>query len=141
MGIFAGKMWVAFANAKATHIFFSKNIGIYAIFNDQSFNDWLTNNMVSFEQLGPGCLQMLVHVSAHLHHTLIKLFFQVSFKCLHLANHSLENIYIWNLADEGIFFNSKRNHFWVQGGASNQNIVHLCKVLIYFFYVKNLLTQ
>ena len=62
---------------------------------------------------------MLVHVSAHLHHTLIKLFFQVSFKCIHLANHSLENIYIWNLADEGIFFNSKRNNFWVQGGASN----------------------
>ena len=35
-------MWVAFANAKATHIFFSKNISIYAIFNDQSFNDTLT---------------------------------------------------------------------------------------------------
>ena len=32
-------MWVAFAKAKATHIFFSKNISIYAIFNDQSFND------------------------------------------------------------------------------------------------------
>ena len=28
--------------------FFSKNISIYAIFNDQSFND-----IVSFEQLGP----------------------------------------------------------------------------------------
>ena len=47
-------MWVTFANAKATHIFFSKNISIYAIFNDQSFNDMLTNNIVSFEQLGPG---------------------------------------------------------------------------------------
>ena len=45
-------MWVAFANAKATHIFFSKNISIYAIFNDQSFNDTLTNDIVSFEQLG-----------------------------------------------------------------------------------------
>ena len=31
-------MWVAFANA---------------IFNDQSFNNPLTNNIVSFEQLGP----------------------------------------------------------------------------------------
>ena len=41
-------MWVAFANAKATHIFFSKNISVYAIYNDQSFND-----IVSFEQLGP----------------------------------------------------------------------------------------
>ena len=46
-------MWVAFANAKAPHIFFSKNISIYAIFNDQSFNDTLTNNIISFEQLGP----------------------------------------------------------------------------------------
>ena len=32
----------------------SKNISIYAIFNDQSFNDTLTNDIVSFEQLGPG---------------------------------------------------------------------------------------
>ena len=45
-------MWVAFANAKATHIFFSKNISIHAIFNNQSFNDTLTNDIVSFEQLG-----------------------------------------------------------------------------------------
>ena len=52
-GIFAEKMWVAFANAKATHKFFSKNISIYAISNDQSFNDTLTNDIISFEQLGP----------------------------------------------------------------------------------------
>ena len=38
-------MWVAFANAKATHIFFfSKNISVYAIFNDQRFNDTLVLN-------------------------------------------------------------------------------------------------
>ena len=36
-----------------TFFFFSKNISIYAIFNDQSFNDTLTNDIVSFEQLGP----------------------------------------------------------------------------------------
>ena len=36
-------MWVAF----------SKNINVYAIFNDQSFNNKLTNDIVSFEQLGP----------------------------------------------------------------------------------------
>ena len=35
-------------------IFFSKNISIYAIFNDQNFNDTLTNDIVSFEQLSPG---------------------------------------------------------------------------------------
>ena len=36
------KMWVAFS---------SKNNSIYAIFNDQSINDTLTNDAVSFEQL------------------------------------------------------------------------------------------
>ena len=33
--------------------FFSKNISVYAIFNDQSFNDMLTNDIVSFEKLAP----------------------------------------------------------------------------------------
>ena len=28
-------------------------INLYAIFNDQSFNDTLTNDIVSFEQLAP----------------------------------------------------------------------------------------
>ena len=51
--IFAEKMWEAFASAKATHIF-SKNINIYAIFNDKSFIDTLTNDMVNFGQLSPG---------------------------------------------------------------------------------------
>ena len=51
--VFLLKTWVAFANAKATHIFFSKNISVYAIFNDQSFNDTLTDDIVCFEQLGP----------------------------------------------------------------------------------------
>ena len=37
-----------------SHYFSPKNISIYAIFNDQSFNDTLTNDIVSFEQLGPG---------------------------------------------------------------------------------------
>ena len=60
------KMWVAFANAKATHIFFSKNISVYAIFNNQSFNGTLTNDIVSFEQLGPDFkrYQELSHIEA-----------------------------------------------------------------------------
>ena len=33
--------------------FFSKNISVYAIFINQSFNNALTNDIVSFEQLGP----------------------------------------------------------------------------------------
>ena len=50
--VFLLKKCVSFANAKATHIFFSKNISVYAIFNDLSFNDTLTNDIVSFEKLG-----------------------------------------------------------------------------------------
>ena len=33
--------------------FFSKNISIYAVPNDQNFNNTLTNHIASFEQLGP----------------------------------------------------------------------------------------
>ena len=33
--------------------FFSAKILAYAIFNDQSFNGTLTNDIISFEQLGP----------------------------------------------------------------------------------------
>ena len=36
------------ANAKATHIFSDKNITVQATFNDRSFNDMLTNEIVSF---------------------------------------------------------------------------------------------
>ena len=43
-------MWIAFANLLT---FLSKNISVYAIFNDQSFNDTLTNDIVSFKELGP----------------------------------------------------------------------------------------
>ena len=37
--------------------FFSQNISAYAIFNDQTFNDMLTNDIISFEQLGPEVFQ------------------------------------------------------------------------------------
>ena len=39
---------------KLLTFFFSKSNSLYAIFNDQNFNDTLTNVIVSFEQLGPG---------------------------------------------------------------------------------------
>ena len=38
---------------KLLTFFFSKNSNIYAIFTDQRFNVMLTNDTVSFEQLGP----------------------------------------------------------------------------------------
>ena len=46
--------------------FFSKNISVYAIFNDQSFNDTLTNDIVSFEQLGPGNYNLLMSFSCEM---------------------------------------------------------------------------
>ena len=45
-------MWVTFANSKTTHIFFSKNISVYL--RIESFNDTLTNVIVSFEQQNHG---------------------------------------------------------------------------------------
>ena len=43
----------SFCKCKSYSHFFSKNIRVNALFNDQSFNDTLTNEIVSFEQLGP----------------------------------------------------------------------------------------
>ena len=53
-GIFAETNVSSFCKCKSYLHCFSKNISIYmyAIFSDQSFNDTLTNNIVSFEQLG-----------------------------------------------------------------------------------------
>ena len=52
--VFLLKNVSSFCKCKSYSHFFSKNISTYAIFNDQSFNDTLTNDIVSFEQLGPG---------------------------------------------------------------------------------------
>ena len=42
---------------KQLTFFFQQKISVYALFNDQNFNDMLTNDTVSFEPLGPGCLK------------------------------------------------------------------------------------
>ena len=42
----------SFCKFKSYSHFFSKNIRVYAIFNDQSFNDTLINGIARFEQLG-----------------------------------------------------------------------------------------
>ena len=52
--VFCWKNVSSFCKCKSYSHFFSKNISIYAIFNDQ-INDMLTNNIVSFEQLSPDC--------------------------------------------------------------------------------------
>ena len=43
-----------FCTAKATHIFFQQKISTYLSDLDVNFNECLTNDVVSFEQLGPG---------------------------------------------------------------------------------------
>ena len=43
----------SFCTAKATHIFFSKKFQHICISLDVNFNESLTNDIVSFEQLGP----------------------------------------------------------------------------------------
>ena len=60
MCTFTEKMWVA-CKCKSYSHFFSKNISISAIFNDQSFNYMLTNDTVSFEQLGQECRKLFFH--------------------------------------------------------------------------------
>ena len=49
---FAEKMWVAFALQKLL-TFFQQKISAYLRIN-VNFNESLTNDIVSFEQLGPG---------------------------------------------------------------------------------------
>ena len=44
----------SFCTAKATHIFFSKKFQYICVSLDVNFNESLTNDVVSFEQLGPG---------------------------------------------------------------------------------------
>ena len=61
--VFCWKNVRSFCKCKSYSHFFSKNISIYAIFNDQSFNNTLTitYNIVSSEQLGPDKQTGLIH--------------------------------------------------------------------------------
>ena len=52
--VFLKKNVSSFCKCKKHSHFFSKTTSGYAIFNDQRFNITLTNDIVSFEQLGPG---------------------------------------------------------------------------------------
>ena len=45
-------MWVAFANAKATHIFSAKILAYMPYYVMKIFNDALNNDINSFEQMG-----------------------------------------------------------------------------------------
>ena len=48
----------SFCTAKATHIFFSKKFQHICVSLDVNFNESLTNDTVSFEQLGPGWIHL-----------------------------------------------------------------------------------
>ena len=64
--VFLLKNVSSFCKCKSYSHFFSKNISVYAIFNDQSFNDTLTNDIVSFEQLGPGSIKKRDKISMNI---------------------------------------------------------------------------
>ena len=77
-----------FCNCKSYSHFFCKNISVYAIFKDQSFNDTLTNNIVSFEQLGSGkfskelmlCMMVKILSKDSFKYFLLKIGFDISCK-------------------------------------------------------------
>ena len=51
----------SFCKCKSYSHFFSNNIGVYAIFDDQNFNDMLSKDIISFQQLGPGHFEVLLY--------------------------------------------------------------------------------
>ena len=72
----------SFCKCKSYSHFFSKNISVYAIF-DQNVNDMLTNDIVSFEQLGPefflseNSLFWVVEFSVYLNRHVFVMFYKV----------------------------------------------------------------
>ena len=91
-------MWVAFANAKATHIFSAKILAYVPIFNDQSFNDMLPNDIVSFEQLGPDVLLISL-----LKHMLWELIRSISLCILAKKYSWFEKMIFWYIAPDKVF--------------------------------------
>ena len=101
-------MWVAFANAKATHIFFSKDISVrvYAIFNVQSFNDALTKDIVSFEQLDPDKFFFFLYEMTKQKNTLSKHKGQENELrqkyCLEMVSNKTVLVCMWGLCVSGV---------------------------------------
>ena len=63
--IFNSQLFLLKKCKSSSHFFFSKNNSLYAIFNGHSFNDTLTNDIISFEQLGPD-KHFLISLGKHL---------------------------------------------------------------------------
>ena len=64
---FAEKNMSSFFECKSYSHFLSKSISVYAIFNDQSCNDTLTKDIISFEQLGPDINHLMKGSVRHRH--------------------------------------------------------------------------
>ena len=60
--IFASKVWVAFAVQKLHTFLQQKNINVFAIFQDRSFNIMLANNFVKFWTTEPCSSVFRVHI-------------------------------------------------------------------------------
>ena len=58
----------SFCTAKATHIFSAKKFQHIRVSLDVKFNESLTNDIVSFEQLGPECALMQFDQNPHWMH-------------------------------------------------------------------------
>ena len=80
---FTEKMWVAFALLKLL-TFFQQKISAYLRITPCNFNESLTNDIVGFEQLGPGLgLQMGKYcqflTQLYVHHTIVAGYYHFSF--------------------------------------------------------------
>ena len=60
----------SFCTAKATHIFFSKKFQHICVSLDVNFNESLTKDVVSFEQLGPVIFESKSGCCSELHYNL-----------------------------------------------------------------------
>ena len=83
----------SFCKCKSYSHFFSKSISIYAILNDQSFNDTLTKDIVSFEQLGPVILKKKI-----LFETMDLTTFEYGICIVHLQRPRLQNNWLLYIA-------------------------------------------
>ena len=55
----------SFCTAKATHVFSAKQLQHICVSLDVNFNESLTNDIISFEQLGPG-VRPAMHAASQL---------------------------------------------------------------------------
>ena len=60
-------------SAKDSHIFSTKNDSVFVILMFENFNETLTNDVVSFEQLGPEILRFCVFLTEYVREEIVAL--------------------------------------------------------------------